>query len=154
MGTFCLLLFVVSFEIDTHARNLVSEFIVLTLSFSSYWLQQAQTYFAGQSRYVGVYETSRMAARAYVVVQNYLKQYRNRSMTKDAPKEELAKIFATARKAADEAVIALIKEDEKIASGGSARPAAVPVAVAPPAAAAADGSPEPINPEGGTTEKV
>jgi len=91
-----------------------------------------------------------MAARAYVVVQNYLKQYRNRSMTKDAPKEELAKIFATARKAADEAVVALIKEDEKIASGGVAA-AARPAAVAPPAA---EGSPEPINPEGGTTEKV
>ena len=68
-------------------------------------LQQAQTYFAGQSRYVGVYDTSRLAARAYVVVQEYLRQYRSdNTLTKESPKEELATIFASARRAADEAV--------------------------------------------------
>jgi hypothetical protein len=68
-------------------------------------IQQAQTYFAGQSRYVGVYDTSRLAARAYVVVQDYLRQYRaDNRITKDSPKEELAMIFANARRAADDAV--------------------------------------------------
>lgn len=62
---------------------------------------------------MGVYDTSRMAARAYVVVQDYLRMYRgNRSLTKDSPKEELARIFATARKAADEAVAELRKSEE------------------------------------------
>ena len=80
-------------------------------------VQQAQTYFAGQSRYVGVYDTSRMAARAYVVVQDHLRMYRgNRSLTKDSPKEELARIFATARKAADEAVAELRKSEETTTS--------------------------------------
>ena len=75
-------------------------------------LQQAQTYFAGQSRYVGVYDTSRLAARAYVVVQEYLRKYReNRTANKETPKEELAKIFASARKAADDAVQEMRKED-------------------------------------------
>ena len=54
-----------------------------------------------------------MAARAYVVVQDYLRKFReNRSLTKDSPKEELARIFATARKEADDAVAELRRSDE------------------------------------------
>lgn len=68
---------------------------------------------------MGVYDTSRMAARAYVVVQDYLRKYReNRALTKDSPKEELARIFATARKAADDAVTELIQTDEAAAAAG------------------------------------
>jgi hypothetical protein len=73
--------------------------------------KQAQTYFAGQSRYVGVYDSSRLAARAYVVVQEQLRQYRtNRSFAKETPKEELALLFAAARRAADDAVRQLKNE--------------------------------------------
>jgi hypothetical protein len=75
-------------------------------------VQQAQTYFAGQSRYVGVYDTSRLAARAYIVVQDYLRSYRiSHSITKDSPKEDLAQIFANARKAADDAVRDMLRQD-------------------------------------------
>jgi hypothetical protein len=75
-------------------------------------MQQAQTYFAGQSRYVGVYDTSRLAARAYIVVQDYLRSYRNNhSITKESPKEDLAQIFANARKAADDAVRDMLRQD-------------------------------------------
>ena len=93
--------------------------------------QQAQTYFAGQSRYVGVYDTSRLAARAYVVVQDYLRQYReNRSFTKETPKEELARIFAAARKAADDAVSELRKEDALTGTAAVDSVAAAAAAVA------------------------
>ena len=73
--------------------------------------QQAQTYFAGQSRYVGVYDTSRLAARAYVVVQEYLRQYKKSpGYNKDTPKEELVSVFCMARKAADDAVKLLMED--------------------------------------------
>jgi hypothetical protein len=52
-----------------------------------------------------VYDTSFLAARAYNVVQDYLRKYRNEyKITKDTPKEELSSIFAHARRFADEAV--------------------------------------------------
>lgn len=67
--------------------------------------QQAQTYFAGQSRYIGVYDSSSLAAHAYVVVQDFLRQYRSSCpITKDMPKEAFAAVFATARQIADDAV--------------------------------------------------
>ena len=95
--------------------------------------QQAQTYFAGQSRYVGVYDTSRMAARAYVTVQDFLRKYRdNRSLTKDSPKEELARIFSTARKAADDAVLELKHSDNEMATGAGNKTADAAAAAAPP----------------------
>jgi hypothetical protein len=59
-----------------------------------------------------VYDTSRLAARAYIVVQDYLRSYRNKnSITKDSPKEDLAQIFANARKAADDAVRDMLRQD-------------------------------------------
>ena len=46
-----------------------------------------------------------MAARAYNVVQDYLRKYRSQcKITKDTPKDELTTVFADARRAADEAV--------------------------------------------------
>jgi hypothetical protein len=60
---------------------------------------------------VGVYDSSRLAARAYVVVQEQLRQYRtNRSFAKETPKEELALLFTAARRAADDAVRQLKNE--------------------------------------------
>lgn len=70
--------------------------------------QQAQTYFAGQSRYIGVYENSVLASKAYEVVQDYLSEFRSASkLPKDTPREELAAIFGQARIAAEQAVTAL-----------------------------------------------
>ena len=58
-----------------------------------------------------MYDTSRLAARAYNVVQAYLRKYRNEcKVTKDTPKDELTAVFADARKAADEAVQRLRRE--------------------------------------------
>lgn len=98
-------------------------------------LQQAQTYFAGQSRYVGVYDTSRLAARAYVVVQDFLRQYRDdHTITKESPKEELAIIFANARRAADDAVRELkdsLKSNELTTLTTTASTASTVVAPAP-----------------------
>jgi len=75
---------------------------------------------------VGVYDTSRLAARAYTVVQDYLREYRgsNSTVSKETPKEELAKIFASARKAADDAVKELqnqIKNEEGSSKKGAAK---------------------------------
>lgn len=71
---------------------------------------------------MGVYETSRLAARAYVVVQDYLREYRTgNAALRESPKEEVAKIFAGARKAADDAVKELqrqIEEEEASAKRG------------------------------------
>jgi hypothetical protein len=54
-------------------------------------------------------------------VQEYLRQYRESNRVhKESPKEELAKIFASARKAADDAVKELQKQgDEELAPGKS-----------------------------------
>jgi hypothetical protein len=83
--------------------------------------QQAQTYFAGQSRYIGVYESSRLAARAYVVVQDFLRQYRTSCrIAKDTPREALAAVFATARQVADDAVRHLSNADDESISNVSA----------------------------------
>jgi hypothetical protein len=77
--------------------------------------QQAQTYFAGQSRYIGVYDSSRLAARAYVVVQDFLRQYRTSCpFTRDTPREALAAVFATARQVADDAVRQLLNDDDEV----------------------------------------
>ena len=75
---------------------------------------------------MGVYDTSRLAARAYNVVQDYLRKYRiQRKITKETPKEELTAAFATARHLADEAVqrlrrdlnmIDTVEEDEEMVS--------------------------------------
>jgi hypothetical protein len=52
-----------------------------------------------------VYDTSILAARAYNVVQDYLRKYRTEcKITKDTPKEELSTVFTDARRIADEAV--------------------------------------------------
>jgi hypothetical protein len=58
--------------------------------------QQAQTFFAGQSRYIGVYDSSVVAAKAFNVVQDILKKYRYKSRA-NPNKEELAAIFGHAR---------------------------------------------------------
>jgi len=83
-------------------------------------LQQAQIYWAGQSRYVGVYDSSRLAARAYTVTQDFLRQYRTSgAFSRDTPKEALAAVFATARRIADDAVRALLNEDDELISNTS-----------------------------------
>ena len=56
-----------------------------------------------------------------MVVQEYLRKYReNRTANKETPKEELAKIFAAARKAADDAVQEMRKEDAATAAARAA----------------------------------
>jgi hypothetical protein len=85
--------------------------------------QQAQTYFAGQSRYVGVYSTSRLAAHAYRVVQSQLKIHR-RFMHQNAreyslcSKDEVAAVFSAARHDADKSVRVL----ESIIASGNYKP--------------------------------
>ena len=74
-----------------------------------------------------------MAARAYVTVQDFLRKYRdNRSLTKDSPKEELARIFSTARKAADDAVLELKHSDNEVATVAGNKTADAAAAAAPP----------------------
>lgn len=75
---------------------------------------QAQTYFAGQSRYVGVYDTSTLAAMAYNTVQDFLAEYRGiRGITKTSPKEELTDVFTKARRKAEDVVAHYLLEQKK-----------------------------------------
>ena len=66
---------------------------------------------------MGVYATSRLAARAYNVVQEYLHSYRTEhKITKDTPKDELHAVFNEARRIAHEAV-QILRRDLRIKEG-------------------------------------
>lgn len=89
---------------------------MLTLRLNFYYeSQQAQFYFCGKSRYIGVYPDSEQAATAYRLVEERLtkhrQHYRRPGMQLD--KEEASKIWDKARKAAEEAVRSIYKENMK-----------------------------------------
>ena len=64
-----------------------------------------------------MYATSRLAARAYNVVQEYLHSYRTEhKITKDTPKDELHAVFNEARRIAHEAV-QILRRDLRIKEG-------------------------------------
>lgn len=66
---------------------------------------QAQLYFAGQSRYVGVYSTSRLAAHAYRVVQFQIKKKQQEGFIESrSSKDEIANVFSKSRQVADTSV--------------------------------------------------
>ena len=54
---------------------------------------QAQIYFAGKSRYVGVFDTREHAGVAYKVFYDYIKQFKGKVL----PKEEVEKIVNQGR---------------------------------------------------------
>jgi hypothetical protein len=74
--------------------------------FFSFCPQQAQFYFAGQSRYIGVFQSAYDAAAAYEIVRERLDQARKRdtkgisTLTKEARSE----LFDDARRAAHDGV--------------------------------------------------
>ena len=73
--------------------------------------QQAQIYFAGQSRYLGVYKNSIDASVAFQVANSYLTKNIRKVTTKG---EEANKIFAEARKSAALAVLQATKQAAKV----------------------------------------
>jgi hypothetical protein len=67
--------------------------------------QQAQMYFAGQSRYVGVYSSSRLAAHAYRAVHFLINQLRGNGFSASQfSRDKLAEMFNDARQIADKSV--------------------------------------------------
>lgn len=70
--------------------------------------QQAQIYFVGQSRYLGVYKECVAAALAFETAQNFLKGQKktiNEMFSRSTPKEEAIRVFALARKEANRQVV-------------------------------------------------
>lgn len=80
-------------------------------------LQQAQFYFAGQSRYIGVFQSAYDAAAAYEIVRELLEQARKRDTrgTSTLTKEDRSQLFDDARRAAHEGVFEN-KEDNELSS--------------------------------------
>jgi hypothetical protein len=82
------------------------------------FLQQAQFYFAGQSRYIGVFQSAYDAAAAYEIVRERLDQARKRDSRGNSTltKEARSQLFDDARRAAHEGVFENKEDNEYNAS--------------------------------------
>jgi hypothetical protein len=78
------------------------------------FLQQAQFYFAGQSRYIGVFQSAYDAAAAYEIVRERLDQARKRDSRGNSTltKEARSQLFDDARRAAHEGVFENKEDNE------------------------------------------
>ena len=96
--------------IETHPY--LSLTLISCLSYK--YLQQAQIYFIGSSRYLGVYDCKRAAAVAFGVASDYLDEARKSLSVATCPPLEADKIFSKARRLALKA-----GEEIDLANGGT-----------------------------------
>jgi hypothetical protein len=110
--------------------------------------QQAQFYFAGQSRYIGVFQSAYDAAAAYEIVRERLDQARKRDSRGNSTltKEARSQLFDDARRAAHEGVIDNKDHDEAKNSFNYANKSRSPPAE-DAAAAAGESKSKSIDPE-------
>lgn len=78
--------------------------ILICLSSPFFITQQAQVYFCGASRYVGVFDTSHQASKAFSDFKKYLQPYKKRAQDGQYSKEELQNLIDQGRQHASEAV--------------------------------------------------